>query len=103
MAILVSVEAAAKKAFASAMDWPGWARSGKIEELALEALAGSAARCAIVAAEAGLAFPPNAAADLNVVERVPGGSGTEFGVPSVVTDLDRRLLTADDAARLAAA
>src|SRR3979409_1314316 len=61
----------------------------------------SPARCGVVAAAAGLPFPPNAAADLKVVERVPGGSGTEFGVPSVVSDLDRRPLTANDAARLA--
>jgi hypothetical protein len=100
--LLVSIEAAARKAFASAMDWPGWSRSGKTVALALEALAAYAGRYAIVARQAGLAFPPIAAADLEVVERVPGGSGTEFGVPSAVTDLDRRPLTADDAVRLAA-
>ncbi len=37
--IAVSIEAAEKKAFATAVDWPGWSRSGKTEELAIEALA----------------------------------------------------------------
>ena len=37
--IRVTVEATPKKAFASAVDWPGWSRSGKTEELALTALA----------------------------------------------------------------
>ena len=36
-------EARPKKVFATAMDWPGWCRAGKTEELALEALAATAA------------------------------------------------------------
>ena len=96
--IAVSVEAAPKKAFAKAVDWPGWARSGKTAELALAALAGSASRYAVVAAEAGEAFDPGA---FGVVEETGGGSGTEFGVPSAITDLDRRPVTAAEAERLA--
>ena len=48
--IAVSVEATPKKAFATAVDWPGWSRSGKTEELALAALADYAPRYAVVAA-----------------------------------------------------
>jgi hypothetical protein len=101
MAILVSIEASPKKVFASAMDWPGWSRSGKTEALALEALATYASRYAVVAREAGVAFGQPAASDLEVAERVDGGAGTAFGVPSAVTDLDRRPVTMADAARLA--
>ena len=50
----VSIEASPKKVFASAVDWPGWSRSGKTEELALEALAAYGERYAVVAGEAGL-------------------------------------------------
>ena len=96
--IAVSIEATPKKAFAKAVDWPGWARSGKTPDLALEVLAGSASRYAPVAAEAGEAFDPDA---YDVVEATAGGSGTEFGVPSAITDLDRRPLTAAEARRLA--
>ena len=96
--IAVSVEATAKKAFAKAIDWPGWARSGKTADLALEVLAGSAPRYAAVAAEAEEAFEPDA---YDVVEETGGGSGTEFGVPSAITDLDRRPVSAAGARRLA--
>jgi hypothetical protein len=101
MAILVSVEASPKKVFATAMDWPGWSRSGKTEELALEALATYGPRYAVVAREAGIAFQPPAAGEFEVVERVDGGGGTAFGVPSVVTELDRRPVSKDEAQRLA--
>ena len=97
----ISIEASPKKVFASAVEWPGWSRSGKTDALVLDALIASGERYAVVAREAGLAFEPPGAAELTVVERVPGVAGTEFGVPSVVTDLDRRAVTAADAARLA--
>jgi hypothetical protein len=96
--IAVTVEVAAKKAFATAVDWPGWSRSGKTEELAVAALADYAPRYAIVAREAGVPFAPK---DYEVVERTAGGGGTEFGVPSSITDLDRRPIDAAEAKRQA--
>ncbi len=100
--IAVTVEAAPKKAFATAVDWPGWSRSGKTEELALAALAAAAPRYAVVARGAGEDFPEEAGDPdhYEVVERSGGGSGTEFGVPSAITDLDRRPVTATEAERL---
>src|SRR5689334_25162231 len=74
----VTVETGAKKTFASALDWPGWSRSGKTEERALGTLIEYADRYARVAARAGETFDP---ADYDVVERTAGGSGTDFGVP----------------------
>ncbi len=95
-----------KRTFRWAIDWPGWARGGKTPDLALEALVAAAPRFAIVAHEAGLAFPavPGAitAHDIDLVESVPGGSGTDFGVPSAVTPADRRPVDTAEAARLAA-
>jgi hypothetical protein len=96
--IAATVEAAPKKAFASAVDWPGWSRSGKTEELALVALAEYAPRYADVAKEAGETFTPG---EYEVVERTTGGGGTDFGVPSSITDLDGRRVSAKDAERLA--
>ena len=95
--IRVSIETASKKAFAKAADWPGWTRSGKTGALALEALAAAAPRYAVVAAAAGEPFEPMS---YEVVEETAGGSGTEFGVPSVVTVLDHRPVGAADAERL---
>lgn len=100
--IAVTIEATPKKAFASAADWPGWSRSGKTEELALEALAAYADRYrpVVVAAEAD--YPGTVdVEDLEIVGRLDGSTGTEFGVPSQPTDHDRRPLTPTDADRLA--
>ena len=96
--VSVSLEASPKKVFATAIDWPGWSRSGKTEELALEALAAYVARYAVVAAEAGEPFDP---VGYDVVEQTDGGGGTAFGVPSAITALDRRPVTAEEADRLA--
>jgi hypothetical protein len=96
--IAVSIEATPKKAFATAIDWPGWSRSGKTEALALEALAAAAPRYVAVATEAGEV--PGAGA-YDVVERTQGGSGTDFGVPSSITKTDRRPVSASEADRLA--
>ena len=97
--IAVALEAASKKTFATALDWPGWSRSGKTGDLALEALAAYAARYRAIAVAAGETLSD----DLSyaVVETAEGGSGTEFGVPGRVTDRDRRPTTAADADRLA--
>jgi len=98
---MVAVEVGAKKAFATAIDWPGWSRSGKSPDLALKALAAAAPRYARVARQAGEAFPEHVTGDdLEVAERADGAGGTDFGVPSRVTDGDRRPTTAIEANRL---
>jgi hypothetical protein len=99
--IEVGEEAGAKKAFAWAIDWPGWCRSGKDASLARAALVEYRDRYAAVATAAGVTLPAASVDDLEVVESVGGGSGTDFGVPSAITDLDRRPVDADAAERLA--
>ena len=101
MRLDVSIEAAAKRAFATAVDWPGWSRSGKTEELAIEALVSYANRYAAVARLAGETSPTGDGLAVDVVERSGGGGGTEFGVPSNVTNQDRRPVDAAAAKRLA--
>lgn len=98
--IPVYLEVGAKKVFASAVDWPGWARSGKNEEAALEALTAYRERYAEVARLAGVR--PPGAGDPSVVERVKGDSSTEFGVLHAIADVDRRPLTAAQAHKLVA-
>jgi hypothetical protein len=100
--IQTAEEVGAKKTFRWAIDWPGWARAGKDPELARDALAAYAPRYAVVAAEARLDFADEVAAeDLDLVESVRGGGGTDFGVPSAVVESDRRPVDADEAERLA--
>ena len=98
--LAVALEGTAKKVFASALDWPGWSRAGKTDELAIETLLAYAPRYALVTKAASLDFP--ATFDVDVVERQEGGSGTEFGVPSRVTEADSRPVDAIEARRLAA-
>jgi hypothetical protein len=96
--IPVYLEAGAKKVFACSIDFPGWCRSGKDEEAALEALADYAPRYAEVAKVAKVAFPAKAV-ELEVVERVKGKGATDFGIPHEVTRADGEPLTARQAAR----
>jgi hypothetical protein len=83
MAVRVVLEVAPKRSFASALDWPGWSRSGKTPDEALEAFLAYGSRYEPVANRAKAAFaPPATVRGLEVVQRQSGGSGTEFGVPS---------------------
>jgi hypothetical protein len=96
----VVIEAGDKKAFASAIEWPGWSRSAKHAEDAIERLLEYAPRYAPVAELARLEFPD--AFDVEAVERLEGGSGTDFGVPSRIHAPDAMPVTAAKAKRLAA-
>ena len=101
--VSVQVERGAKRVFATAVEWPGWSRSGKTEEAALAALLASADRYAAVAERAGLPFArPASLDDLEVTARVTGGAGTDFGVPSVPPTGDDEPLAAADLRRLTA-
>jgi len=99
--IRVYLELGDKRVFACSVDWPGWCRSGKTEDAALEALAAYAPRYAPVAKAARLEFPAIKGEDFDVVERLKGTAITDFGVPCEVAGLDRKPLTDADADRLA--
>jgi hypothetical protein len=93
------------RAFAWAIDWPGWCRGSRDRRLLAEALAAAAPRYAVVAAEAGLDFVADpaglTAGDFELLETVEGSAGTDFGVPYTIAELDRRPVTAADSDRLA--
>jgi hypothetical protein len=74
----VVIEAGSKIAFASAIDWPGWSRSAKTEESALDALRHYSDRYQRVAAAAGL-NGVEAIASFDVVEHLDGIAVTAFG------------------------
>ena len=100
MATRVYLEVGQRRAFASAADWPGWTRSGKDENAAMEALAAAAPRYASVPKAARIAFAPGAGFD--VVERLPGDATTDFGAPSAIARAELKRLTKKDAGRLSA-
>jgi len=101
MSLRVVVEVAPKKAFASALDWPGWSRGAKAPDDALQALVDYAPRYAPVAKRAKVAFsPPATVRGVEVVQRLTGGSGTEFGVPSVAASAEDEPLDGRELKRL---
>jgi hypothetical protein len=98
--VAVGIEIADRRTFASALDWPGWSRSGRDDAAALLALDASRARYVAVVQAAGLVAPGDR--PLDAVERRPGTAATGFGVPEVIFDRDRRPVDEREAARLAA-
>lgn len=97
----VYLEVAPKKTFAVALDWPGWARSGKTEDEALRTLAEYAQRYAGVVRDCGVDFDPALADELHVIERVTGNRTTEFGAPAMPVSADSEPVSQADAERTA--
>jgi hypothetical protein len=82
--IAVRIETGKSRVFAIAIDPPGWARSGKTEEEAIEALLEHGDRYK-AATGARIALTKG----VDVVERVKGDGNTDYGVPgSPTTDYD---------------
>jgi hypothetical protein len=98
----VVVELGRRRVFASALDWPGWSRSGGDEEDALDALAAAEPRYRAVALQAGVDLPDGLADRFRVVERLPGDDTTDFGAPGRVAVADWLPVTAAEALRRAA-
>ena len=99
--IAVSLERGAKRTFATAIDWPGWARVGRDDASALQALFDSAPRYARVVAGTKLGFHgPRDLSALKVVERHGGNATTDFGAPAADLNGDSARLTSAQLARL---
>jgi hypothetical protein len=98
--IAVFVEPGHKWVFASALDWPGWARRGRSEELAVASLDDYLPRYASIVARAGL---QPVTGILAVTERHPEpGSNADFGSLHEIAPSERRALSPEAGARLAA-
>jgi hypothetical protein len=80
----VYLEIGKKRIFASALAWPGWSRSGKDAQAALEALLGYGPRYQRAIASARLGFQaPQELSEFNIIEQLTGNAGTDFGAPSI--------------------
>jgi hypothetical protein len=89
-----------RRVVAGAMDWPGLDRWGTSEEDALGKLRSYLPRYAGVAERAGVAGAFARAREVEVVERVPGSSSTDFwGIAHVPSQIERELLSAPDLER----
>jgi hypothetical protein len=91
MPVETYLEVGAKRVFAGALEWPGWCRSARHEEDALEALLAYGPRYAGVLKGSGIRFtPPARTSTFEVVERLKGDATTDFGAPSIAPRADAR-------------
>lgn len=96
----VYLEIGSKRVIASALDWPGWFRSGRTEDEALQALLDAAPRYAAMVEPAGLPFdPPRHLSDLVVAHRLTGNATTDYGVPEMFAPGDEAPMDAAELER----
>jgi hypothetical protein len=98
--LAVYLEVTPRRTFAGAVEWPGWCRSGKTPDEALEALFAYRDRYARALARTRIGFIAPASLDqLEVVERLRGNATTDFGAPGVPPKADDRPLAAKELKR----
>ena len=100
--IAVYFEQGKRRVFGCALDWPGWCRRDRTEELALEALAACAPRYAVVARLAGIGFPPAGPVSFQATERLDSPFGADFGAPMEIPASDGAPVNTAEAHRMAA-
>ena len=99
----VYLEIGKKRTFAGSIDWPGWCRSGRDEESALQALVDYGARYARVLKAKEFNFrAPADTASFVVVERLKGNATTDFGAPDLAPASDAKPVNDAELERLKA-
>ncbi len=88
--INVLVETGNKRVFAVAVDWPGLARSGRDEAIAIQHLTSYAQRYQSALRLKQVDFPLSFI--VNITERKPGTSTTDYGAPDAQSDQDNNPL-----------
>lgn len=97
----VYLESGVRRAFAGALEWPGWCRMGRDEASALQNLVEYGPRYARVLSTAPLDCPaPHDVSGFVIVERLPGSATTDFGAPDAVPTGDAQPLGAAELQRL---
>lgn len=86
------LEQGKRRVFACAFEWPGWCRSAKDGEGAVDSLLAYAPRYALVCEEARVALGVTPKTKAEVVEHLSGGATTDFGAPEKVASSDGRPL-----------
>ena len=97
----VYLEIGKKRTFAGAIDWPGWCRSGRDEEAALQALVEYGQRYARILRATQLGFkPPADTSAFSIVQRLEGNATTDFGAPGLAPSVDTRSVNEPELQRL---
>ncbi len=82
--VSISLESVKRRTFAIAHGWPGWARSGRDDQSAIQNLCTYGPRYAVVLQSTPYAFePPSDPEAFHLVERLEGNSTTDFGAPAL--------------------
>jgi hypothetical protein len=91
----VALDSGNKKVFATAIDWPGWSRSARTRDEALDRLVEYGERYQkALGKEAGDGLRlPRSSAELEVVEAATDDKNADFGVPHATMEFDRQELT----------
>src|SRR5512139_3405517 len=99
----VYLEVGSRRTFAAALNWPGWCRMGRDEDIALRTLFEYGSRYARILrpARLGLQVPDDVSAFV-VVERLKGNATTDFGAPDRVPASDAQPLDDTELRRLQA-
>jgi len=96
----IYLEIGEKRVFAGSIAWPGWCRSGRDEDSALQALFDSGSRYARILSSTDLGFEvPEQLSEFNIVERLEGSRTTDFGAPDMPLDRDKDPIGADELER----
>jgi hypothetical protein len=89
--ISVYLEVGKKRTFAGAIDWPGWCRSGRDEESALQAVVDYGSRYSKVLRLGQFDFQaPADTSAFSIVERLGGNTTTDFGAPNLAPSADSK-------------
>ncbi len=89
-----------RRVVAGAVEWPGLDRWGKSEDDALDKLSSYVPRYAVVAERAGLKSEFSRGREVEVIERVPGTSSTDFfGIAHVPSEFERTVVSEADLER----
>src|SRR5690242_9407036 len=97
----VYLEAGDKRVFAASVDWPGWCRSGRDPDSALQALLDYGPRYARVVQNGNFNFsPPGTKNEFNVIQTLEGSATTDFGAPDSAPALDAQPVDAAELDRL---
>lgn len=95
----IFIERGNKKVFASALDWPGWSRSGKDDQGAIDSLVSYAERYRKVARLAGVEGTEHLVTSPRVVEHTQGTGATDFGVPDKIAEVEHESMTGEECDR----
>ncbi|HEV2218212.1 MAG TPA: hypothetical protein VGV88_11655 [Candidatus Dormibacteraeota bacterium] len=98
-AVRVVFENGSKRTFASAVDWPGWCRAGKDEQLALESLIAYAPRYAAVPKAAGVPFTLGRW-NFDVLDHLRGDATTDFGAPGAMARIELQPMSKAEVERM---